>query len=357
MAARPRFALRQSPDIGRDPTSGQMKQLSGRDPREYTFPAVASIYLGLLLLFLAVRIGITNFGFWVAVACSGALVMALEWRVRRFVDVWGDDVGLILVRRDRFEKINWKDVAAVQNHYSSQCGVLFRLDTPFGRVISFPLPRADRLIGFEHPNAIWIRERIEAASSGTPVPDASSWSVPGTKGEQLGLIAVAVLLALGGAAMIREGLAKPTRAIVTGSSELLGCEEHTPSWGPVQVVLRVPNVRDGMKFIQPASYLRYVREACASRGLVSWAAVLREDGHPQLVAFERVGVPGGFTEEAYSSWRRSVGVLWIAMGSGALFASVAFAATVLGRSRKRTSDRTVTNLVERRDPESDNRKQ
>src|SRR4051812_49907113 len=105
MAARPRFALRQSPDIGRDPTSGQMKQLSGRDPREYTFPAVASIYLGLLLLFLAVRIGITNFGFWVAVACSGALVMALEWRGGRFVDVLGGGGGPVFVRRERFRQV------------------------------------------------------------------------------------------------------------------------------------------------------------------------------------------------------------------------------------------------------------
>jgi hypothetical protein len=126
---------------------GQMNQLSGRDQREYPFPVVACLYCAVFLLFLGFRVGFGHFLFWVAVVCCVALVTVLERRVRRFVDVWGDDDGLIVARGHPFEKVHWRDVEAVQNHYSSQCVVRFRRDTPFGRLLSFSLPGTDRLIG------------------------------------------------------------------------------------------------------------------------------------------------------------------------------------------------------------------
>ena len=320
---------------------GHMKQLSGRDPREYTFPAVASAYCAVFLLILGFRVGFGHYAFWLTVACCVVLVLALERRLRRFVDVWGDDDGLMVTRTGQLEKVAWRDIEAVENHYSSRCVVRFRRDTRFGRVLEFSLPGTDRLIGFEHPNAFWMRQRVEAESlmdeqrSHKPQSTAgrSSSSAPLRRGEQVGMIVIAAFLAVSGTMMLGRGLSNPTSARETGSSEILGCEEYSTSRGP-RIVVHVVNIQDGLMFTQPNTYLRYVREACAAHAVVSWSAVLREDGNPHLVAFERMGVPGGFTEATYATWWSGIRVLWITFGVSAVFGAIVIAATVIARARK-----------------------
>jgi hypothetical protein len=41
-----------------------MKQLSGRDPREYNFPALASVLLGLVLLRVGFSVGFGHLAFF-----------------------------------------------------------------------------------------------------------------------------------------------------------------------------------------------------------------------------------------------------------------------------------------------------
>jgi hypothetical protein len=137
--------------------------------------------------------------------------------------------------------------------------------------------------------------------------------------------------------MMREGLQTPKSARVSGSGEIISCEEHAGSRHAVRVLVRVAGVPSDLIFAQPANYLGYVREACAAHAIVSWSAVLGDDEQPHsLVAFQRSDLPGGFTEKVYGQWWQGMRVLWIAMGVGALYgAAVAFAVTAI-RSRARS---------------------
>jgi hypothetical protein len=321
----------------RESAPGPMKELSHRDPRQNNGPALAGVCCCMLLVVLAHDIGVKHPLFWLALAFSIALIVMLVRRLGGFTEVWGADDGLIIVKHDEFEKIPWKDVEAVWNHYSPVCAVRFRRDTPFGRVLSFPIAPAQRLFGFEHPDAVWIRQHIEAASpsearAGIGTPDDAAWQPSKTTGQRLGLAATAAFLALTGAVIIRGGLAQPSTATVTGSGQILGCEERSGArvhW----IMVHIAGLAEPLAF-HDLDYLPYVQEACSARAVVSWAAVLGSDGQPYVVAFERAGVRGGLTEEAYRSSKRSGGVFLIALGVAALVISFGCAARAFESARK-----------------------
>jgi hypothetical protein len=146
-----------------------LKELSGRDPREYNLPAVACVLLAALLVSVGWHIGFSRPSFWMLAVSAGGLVALLERRLRRFVDAWGDEEGLVLTNGKTFEKVRWQDVQSVENHFSSVCTIRFGRDTKFGRTLKFSLPTTPHLVGFEHPNAVWMREQVSRARPDTKI--------------------------------------------------------------------------------------------------------------------------------------------------------------------------------------------
>jgi hypothetical protein len=156
---------------------------------------------------------------------------------------------------------------------------------------------------------------------------------PPTWGTAIRAAAFAALWIACAVVFLKEGLTPPESAKVTGSGEILDCEERGAGGRYPSVVVYVSSVEGGL-IVQALDYLPYVRNACAAHAVVSWSAVLGSDGRPHVVAFERTDVPGGFTENTYLNWWRGKRVISISMAVGSLWVALVLAVNSILDARK-----------------------
>jgi hypothetical protein len=149
-----------------------MRQLTWQNPREKSRPIV---FLVLSVMMLVVAVARRKVGALIGAAAIAGAGAFSYWYLRRWIDVFGDDAGLLLTKDSGdSERVPWTDVESFARD-GAGCILRFRRQTLAGRTIRLNPPGPLRWTsqGSEHPDVTWVRERLDRTRSPHPVPETN----------------------------------------------------------------------------------------------------------------------------------------------------------------------------------------